>query len=245
MNKTQVQVKKLLGTQNAKTIKNDRMTYILYMSPADANDHDVNICPFASEGCITACLNTSGMGRFDNVQASRRAKTNLMLEDRKAFYQMLAKEIMSKTAKSDGLAFRLNGTSDVDHIKGLMVYANLDIRSLNAQFYDYTPNPHRMEKYKDYPNYTLTFSRKEDNHELSMEMLANGHIVAVVFSSEILPAQYEGYRVLDGDTRDDLMIDLRKWMRMGAGPDGRKGIILGLRAKGRAKRDESGFVVKI
>ena len=68
-------VKNLLskGSTNAKTIKNDLETFILYMAPSDLSGF--NVCPFASKGCIDGCLNTAGMGIFSNVQLARINKT--------------------------------------------------------------------------------------------------------------------------------------------------------------------------
>ena len=58
---------------------------------------------------------------------------------------------------------------------------------------------------------------------------------AVVFSTKkdnVLPDTWNGFKVVDGDERDDLMLDV-------------SGVVLGLRAKGKAKNDTSGFVVKV
>ena len=54
---------------------------------------------------------------------------------------------------------------------------------------------------------------------------------AVVFSGE-LPATWRGYPVIDGDEHDARFTDA------GAG------VIIGLRAKGKARHDSSGFVVQ-
>jgi hypothetical protein len=47
-----------------------------------------------------------------------------------------------------------------------------------------------------------------------------------------LPEYWNGYRVLDGDSRDDLMLDVE-------GP-----CVLGLKAKGDGRKDTSGFVIR-
>jgi hypothetical protein len=62
-----------------------------------------------------------------------------------------------------------------------------------------------------------------------LEHLRGGGVAAVVFES--LPYEYKGFPVVDGDERDDLMLDVKG------------GTILGLRAKGKARKDRSGFVV--
>jgi len=62
-------------------------------------------------------------------------------------------------------------------------------------------------------------------------LLARGFNVAVVFGSG-LPETYLGYPVIDGDKHDLRFLDP-------------KGVIVGLSPKGnRAKRDESGFVIR-
>ena len=61
-------------------------------------------------------------------------------------------------------------------------------------------------------------------------LLAVGVNVAAVFSGPELPAEYLGYEVIDG-TKDD-------WRFKDP-----EGVIVGLLALGRAKRDRSGFVV--
>jgi len=53
--------------------------------------------------------------------------------------------------------------------------------------------------------------------------------VAVVFDK--LPETWHGFKVIDGDD-DDL-----RYLDMG-------GVVIGLKAKGKAKQDTSGFVVK-
>ena len=87
--------KKLLskGSTNFKTSKNEYRTWILYLMPGEENDYGVNMCPFASKGCLKACLNTAGRGQMNSVQLARLRKTNYMLAFRGSFYIQLAKEI--------------------------------------------------------------------------------------------------------------------------------------------------------
>ena len=85
---------KLLGIANTKTMKGEAYgyrTYIMHLAPSTLSGYQV--CPMASVGCSTACLNLSGMGRFSNVQAARIAKTRWFFEDRMAFMHQLVKEI--------------------------------------------------------------------------------------------------------------------------------------------------------
>jgi hypothetical protein len=235
-NKTYKPVKNLLskGSTNAKTIKNDLETFILYMAPANLSGF--NVCPFASKGCIDGCLNTAGMGIFSNVQLARINKTKFWGYDRSNFYIQLANEllkILDKTIKKDvKIAIRLNGTSDINHLDLLKRYSGIDFLDpfySSLLFYDYTPNPNYIKKYQN-SNYKLTFSRKEDNETKCIEILNNGGNVAVVFANE-LPEFWQGYPVINGDLTDLRYFD----------PEN---VVIGLYAKGKAKKDKSGFVVR-
>ena len=225
-------IKKLLsdGKTNTKTAKNELRTFILYLAPHMSNGKH-NLCPFASAGCIADCLNTAGMGVFSNVQLSRLAKTNFWGYDRKNFYIQLSKELqsISKRYKNEKVAIRLNGTSDVDHLDLLKRYTNIDFLTYeNLLFYDYTKNPNHVKKYIN-TNYKITFSRSECNEKTAIEILKNGGNVAVVFKNQ-LPIQWNGYKVINGDETDLRYFDPRN-------------IVVGLIAKGKAKKSNSGFVV--
>lgn len=229
--------KKLLanGSTNAKTVKNDILTFILYMSPSKANDKGIDVCGHASQGCIDACLNSAGMGAFSYVQKARRDKTNYYAYHRREFLDHLAREINNKhkmvVRRGESIAFRLNGTSDLDFVHLLNSKANLDISKLEkAVFYDYTPNLHRAMRYRDIDHYTVAFSRKDDNEDEVDVAIANKLNVAIVFDR--LPKTYKGVPVVDGDASDLVMTK-------------HSGVILGLIAKGKAKKDDSGFVVKV
>ena len=224
------------GHTNAKTKKNEIKTFILYLAPYNQNAAGVNICPNASKGCAAACLFTAGRGAFNSVQNARINKTNFYIQDKSLFIKKLAGEIIKETAKAkkkgEQIAFRLNGTSDQDFIYLLKKYAGLDIADLApvSIFYDYTKILGKAKKYIDHPNYIITYSRAEDNEAEALEALSLGANVSAVFSDQ-LPASYKGFKVVDGDVSDLVMLN-------------NSGVILGLRAKGKAARlDASGFVI--
>ena len=228
---------KLLGIDtNYKTIKNKKvgvLTGILYMAPYKLSGK--NVCPAASKGCAAACLNTAGRGAMNVVQAARLKKTNRFWDDRDQFLMDLAEEIraLSNKAKAKGLkaAVRLNGTSDLPYERYKMPGTNKNIMEVfpNVQFYDYTKLENRFTGAQLPANYHLTFSRAEDNDHKLDEVLEHTS-AAVVFAGE-LPDTWKGYPVIDGDEHDARFTD--------AGP----GVIIGLVAKGKARRDESGFVI--
>jgi hypothetical protein len=229
-------VKNLLskGSTNAKTIKNDLETFILYMAPANLSGF--NVCPFASKGCIKGCLNTAGRGHMSNVQLSRINKTNFWGYDRNNFYIQLANELLfihNKTKKKGNkIAVRLNGTSDVDHLYLLERYTGinfLDPFYNSLLFYDYTKNPNHISRYKN-TSYKITFSRSETNEIEAKRILKLGGNVAIVFQDQ-LPKKWNGYKVINGDDTDLRYFDPVN-------------VVVGLKAKGDAKRDVSGFVVR-
>lgn len=221
--------------QNAKTVKGQRFGYlsgILYLAPSNLSGK--NVCPFASKGCRAMCLNTAGRGQFNNVQKSRIAKTKLFWKDQDAFANNLGKNICSLVKKANRMGLkpcvRLNGTSDLDWTKVIIQHPYI-------KFYDYTKDYNRMVCYlgeKAPDNYHLTFSLSESNMKQSMDILERGGNVAMVFDTKkgkALPKNHLGYEVVDGDESDLRFLDDRE-----------KGVIIGLRAKGKARKDTSGFV---
>ena len=78
-------------------------------------------------------------------------------------------------------------------------------------------------------NYHLTFSTSESNWEQCLEVLKAGGNVAAVFDK--LPESYAGYTVINGDESD--------WR-----PMDQKNVIVGLKAKGLARNDDSGFTIR-
>ena len=224
------------GTTNAKTAKNELKTFILYLAPHKQNAKGVNVCPAASNGCIAACLYSAGRGKFSNVQSSRINKTNFYISNKSLFVKKLATEILREYTKAkkkgEKIAFRLNGTSDLDFVYLLQKYAGLDISTLKdtATFYDYTKLIGKVKKYLDHPNYFVTFSRAENNESTAISVLNMGGNVAAVFSNS-LPNYWRGYKVIDGDKSDLEMLY-------------NTNVVLGLKAKGDAKKDASGFVIE-
>ena len=222
------------GTTNAKTSKNEQDTYILYLAPYNQNSKNINICPKASEGCAAACLFSAGRGAFSNVIKARQNKTEYYLHDKKTFINQLASELIKidkKASKNTNQTLiRLNGTSDLDFIFLLKKYANFDISNYNnLHFYDYTKILGKVKKYSNNKNYTLTFSRAEDNEQDIFKAVQYGANVSAVFKGT-LPQTYKGIPVIDGDKTDNEMLKY-------------KGYILGLKAKGKARTDKSGFVI--
>jgi hypothetical protein len=237
---------KLLGIDtNAKTIKGEKYgikTAILYLMPAMGSG--VNLCANAKiAGCEKPCLFTAGRGAMSNVMLSRLRKTLYFNQYRDLFMAQLSREIATQSvkAKRQGykLIVRLNGTSDIrwENIKLPLVTAPtiFDVFP-DIQFYDYT----KLANRKNVPaNYDLTFSYSgvEAYQPFVAKAVANGERIAVVFRNRAIVEQmlannetFLGLPVVDGDDTDIRHLDPR-------------GAIVALYAKGKARRDQSGFVV--
>ena len=232
---------KLLSTANPKIQKGAKLGYlsfILHLAPADLSGKET--CPKRTAGCTAACLNTAGRGgmfkRGENtnmIQQARIRKTKMFFEDRDAFMAQLIKDIRLgiKQAAKLGLTpvFRLNGTSDLAWEKyeaaaGKNIFELFDY----VQFYDYTKVLGR--KVAGIKNYHLTFSAADGNDVDVARAVAQGMNVAAVFDK--LPETYMGRPVINADDTDLRFLDP-------------KGVIAGLKAKGRAKKDNTGFVRRV
>ena len=221
---------KLLSTANPKIQKGTKLGYlsfILHLAPSTLSGR--NTCPKATPGCIAACLNTAGRGGMfkkgettNMIQQARIRKTKMYFEQRDLFLATLEADIRKaiKFAEKQGLipVFRLNGTSDLAVEKWGIIE-----KFPTVQFYDYTKVLGR--KVAHLPNYHLTFSKADGNDADVAEALLQGMSVVAVYDR--IP---EG--IPSADETDLRFLDP-------------KGIMLGLKAKGRAKKDYSGFVIRL
>jgi hypothetical protein len=234
---------KLLSTGNPKILKGIKQgynTYILHLAPADLSGY--NTCPKATAGCKAACLNTAGRGGMfkkgestNMIQEARIRKTKMFYEQRQDFMLALKKdiELAIKQSKKLGLipVIRLNGTSDLswekyDMIPGQNVFECFP----DIQFYDYTKILGR--KVKGIANYNLTFSAADGNDNDVVKAIQQDYNIATVFGIKKtlpMPESYNGLPVFNGDESDLRFLDP-------------KGVVVGLYAKGKAKKDTSGFV---
>ena len=221
---------KLLSTANPKIQKGTKLGYlsfILHLAPSTLSGK--NTCPKATPGCIAACLNTAGRGgmfkKGENtnvIQKARIRKTVMYFEQRDEFLAVLEADIRKaiRFAERKGLipVFRLNGTSDLSVEKWGIIE-----KFPTVQFYDYTKVLGR--KVAHLPNYHLTFSKADGNDADVAEALMQGMSVVAVYDR--IPNG-----VPSADETDLRFLDP-------------KGTMLGLKAKGRAKKDYSGFVIRL
>jgi len=219
---------------DAKTPKGETVGYrtaVLYMQPGNLSG--VELCPGRSSSCFRDCIAETGRMPMPSAKLARAKRTALFLSDGGAFASQLYREIdsfASSCAKS-GLtpAVRPNGTTDVNWEK---VLPGLFTRFPEIQFYDYTKVFHRARRFAEGrmpSNYDLTFSRSETNARAVNRALALGVRIALVYRGA-RPATWHGFECVDGDASD---LRFRDPMPS----------VVCLKAKGPARRDESGFVL--
>ena len=236
---------KLLGVgTNAKTIKGDGSEYltaILYMTPYKImiDGKSFNSCAMAKQAsCIDACLYTAGRGAFNNVQTASQRKAEWFYKDRDSFMKQLYEDIKKFQTychkRNIQPCVRLNGTTDIRWELIKIGAYNIFDWFPEVQFYDYTKIANR--KCKDISNYHLTWSYSNANPEYAKlldKALEQGMNAAVVYRKEYHKPKWQGYPVIDGDSDDLRFLD----------PKG--GHIVALYAKGKAKKDTSGFVQEV
>ena len=229
---------------DAKTIKGNGDKYetaIMYMMPWKSSG--INVCANAEiAGCIDGCLFTAGRGAMNTVQQSRARKTEWFATDRIGFMLALVTDC-EKFAKycakqSVKPVIRLNGNSDIrwERIpvsKDGIIHNSIFDAFPDIQFYDYTKIANR--KGVDHiKNYHLTFSYSEADVRYKPQVdiaLAKGMNMAVVWRDiECMPDTFLDRPVISGDADDLRFLDPSN-------------VIVSLYAKGRAKKDESGFVL--
>ena len=241
---------RIFSFDSAKAIKAQGygwLNAIHYMAPASLAGVG-NLCPKATASCKALCLGwfsgqasmVSHDAALNSVRQSRIDKARRFMRDRDAYMRDVVRSIQlaEKKAQRMGLKLcvRLNGSTDISW-EGIKVEAygllhqNIMAVFPHVQFVDYTKIASRLDRPLP-ANYSLTLSRTESNDSDVVCIVASGlGNAAVVFDS--VPTQWQGLPVIDGDAHDLRHLDPR-------------GVIVGLSPKGsKAKRDTSGFVVRI
>ena len=174
------------------------------------------------------------------IQEARKRRTRLFFEHRDEFMALLVADIEHAIKRAAKLGMvpvvRLNGTSDLPFEKFRVgEHRNIMARFPDIQFYDYTKVLPRvlMQQNPGFPsNYHLTFSLSETNRAEARVLAQLGYNVTVVCSKDIKAWALESQpNTIDGDETDLRFLD-------GSGK-----IVL-LTAKGKAKKDATGFVIR-
>ena len=211
---------------------------------APASESGFNMCSSASPGCIAACLNTAGNPVYLEAKLEARIQRTLaFMKCRQAYLALMAFELESLEKKAAKLkmlpAWRPNTTSDYPFHSLAITVNGKPVKSLihhfsKIQAYDYTKVTKKALQAAAGllpENYHITFSKSEINDSDVLRVLQAGGNVAVVFSGKTLPKMYNGFPVINGDVTDYR-------------PNDASNVIVGLKAKGKAKADQSGFVVQ-
>jgi hypothetical protein len=241
----------------AKNGKVDVLTAPMHLAPYNLSGFQV--CAQASVGCAAACIHTAGSPAYmAQKDASRKAKTVAYFKERDAFMAVLFFEIAAHARKAKALGMecgvRLNATSDLPWERRKVNVDGTDVVLMDyfpeVQFYDYTKITKRATAFgkgKMPENYHLTFSKTEDNDADCIKVLEAGGNVAVVCSLPVyktakatgsLPYPYDTPDAIDGDAHDYRPADGDRRGNI------RGGLIVALKAKGDAKHDTSGFVLR-
>jgi len=237
---------KLIGVgTNAKTVKGDGSEYltgIVYMTPwkVMVDGKSFNSCSMAEQaGCIEGCLNTAGRGAMNCVQAARERKAQWFYRDRDGFMVQLMQDIakFQNYCNKRGIqpVIRLNGTTDIRweliKLDGSTIFELFP----RVAFYDYTKIANRNTSHIDNYHLTWSYSNASPKYAAMMQTaLDRGMNVATVFRKAFDYANtWMGLPVVNGDADDLRILD----------PKG--GHIVALYAKGKAKKDASGFVVDV
>jgi hypothetical protein len=229
-------------SSDAKTSKGEKLgflTGILYLAPYKTISI-YNTCSMAElAGCHIACLYTAGRGAYSSVQKARINKTNWFYQDRQSFINQLIKNIYSLIYKANKLSLipliRLNGTSDIKWENVSFEYNGKYYNNVmelfpDIQFYDYTKIVNRDNLPANY-DLTFSYSGKSEFSKYVNQAINKQMRIAVVFRDKHnLPNEFMGLPVVNGDNTDIRHLD-------------DNGVIVALYAKGKAKQDNTGFVV--
>lgn len=208
---------------NAKFAKSkDAVVYGLSLAPFNLSGH--NVCPFSTPECRRGCVSFAGNGRYDVVSRARAGRTRFLREDPSAFLAILRNETERLQLRFPDLAVRLNTFSDIAWER-----VHPEVFIPGVRYFDYTKDWSRSSS----KAYHLTFSASEKTtDEQILKRTSAGENVAVVFDtarSKPLPETWLGVTVIDGDKSDVRFNDP-------------KGVIVGLRAKGRMRKGNWGMV---
>jgi len=241
----------------AKNGKVDVLTAPMHLAPHNLSGFQV--CAQASAGCAAACLHTAGNPVFmAQKDVIRKAKTVAYFKERDAFMAVLFFEIAALERKANQrdmeCGVRLNATSDLPWERRKVNVDGTDVFLMDyfpeVQFYDYTKITKRAIAFatgKMPENYHLTFSKTEANDSDCIKVLEAGGNVSVVCSLPVyktakatgsLPYPYDTPDAIDGDAHDYRPVDGDRRGNI------RGGLIVALKAKGDAKHDTSGFVLR-
>jgi hypothetical protein len=213
----------VFGTTPTMNQKYDKSEELIYgLSLAQSNLSGINVCHWSTPECRNACVGQNGNNGFPSIMRAKIAKTRFIHEHPEDAAIVLAdfwEKANDKAEEGYEVGGRLNTFSDLMWEE---IAPWLFTRFTDIHWYDYTKNWDRIPP----PNYHLTYSVSERTDDAEIErFLKEGKNVAIVFSSwSVMPTEYLGYTVIDGD-KDDV-----RWKDP-------LGVIVGLKRKGKMRAD--------
>ena len=236
---------RLLGT-SSKVEKGETekvLTVVLYMAAASSSGF--NLCPWATPGCIKACLgHSTGRLKMNSSQRAQVRKALLFKLYPAYFLRRIVAELTLHACEAQALgmtaAARLNGSTDIPWEKYLNTEA---IQAMGVTLYDYTKAPARARKTAGY-HLTYSVSESIDSAIEASQWLARGGNAAVVVAAEDSDKLKDAKRV-----HLNMVQNRQGWgwpTHSGEDTDLRftdpAGHVVVLYAKGDALKDRTGFV---
>jgi hypothetical protein len=214
----------------------------LSLAPADLSGQ-WNVCRYSTAGCRSACLATSGNGRYGTTQRGRIWRTEFLAADPQAFLRCLVAEIdrikvSAWAAAGWTVSFRFNVLSDLPW-ETLAPWILRRLAGLGIAVYDYTawPSSRRSRAVATDLSYYLVDSVKETHTDAQIDAMGRPVVVFDVKRGRDLPATWRGRTVIDADRSDARFLDT-------------EGTVRGLRFKNVTTTDRraavaSGFVKSV
>ena len=235
---------RLLGT-SSKVEKGEAeqvLTVVLYMAAASSSGF--NLCPWATPGCIKACLgHSTGRLKMNSSQRAQVRKALLFKLYPAYFLRRIVAELTLHACEAQALgmtaAARLNGSTDIPWERYLDTEA---IQSMGVTLYDYTKAPARARKTAGY-HLTYSVSEAPQRPTEAQQWLSRGGNAAIVVGAQ-------GSDKLRDAKRVHLNMIGKRWKgcptHSGEDTDLRftdpPGAVVVLYAKGDALKDRTGFV---
>ena len=231
--------------QDAKTSKGEKLgirTAVTYLAPHTVSG--VNVCAAAILAqCTSACLYSAGRGAMSSVQNSRLRRTLYLQQYPELYLETLAKDLEKhcQDCLAEGLvpAYRPNGTSDNrwENWPAWVALVQMFVDKYGLRVYDYTKLPNRRNMPAWY-DLTFSYSGVLGFQPFVAKAKAAGMRIAAVFESRATVLamlangeKFLGLDVIDGDDTDVRFLEPQN-------------ALVALYAKGEAKKDTSGFVVR-
>lgn len=212
----------------------------------DKSSGEYSLCDYSTPECRAGCVAFAGQGEAPNVQEGRKRKTQFLAECPEHFVTLLYHEIKAAGARhpEHTVGVRLNAFSDLEweRIAPVLFVSAPE----NVTFYDYTKRPYGSRQTPSNYHLTYSVSEKTTTGQL-LSILWDGGNVAMVTNVRkgepmpeklAIPADDGTYHftMIDGDASDARYVDAS----MGDG----RGVVIGLRAKGRMRKNRVGGMVR-